>query len=529
MEVQVLKHPFVYYLLPSIYLLICVKGGMMIPAQSSTILNRSSFPVDFIFGAGSSAYQYEGAAESGGRKPSIWDTFAINQSEKILDHSNGNVADNFYGDYKEDIALMKEVGLDSFRFSLSWSRILPLGKIDGGVNQQGVDFYNDLINELISNGLKPFVTLFHWDLPQALQDEYGGFLSSKVVDDYADYVDFCFKAFGDRVKHWVTVNEPNLFSMTGYATGTDAPGRCSNYIGSCPEGNSGTEPYLVAHHLLLCHATAVKLYKKNYQASQQGVIGITVYTWWTVPKFQTISCKKAASRSFDFLIGWFLHPIAYGTYPECMQVLAGDRLPKFTNSESELVRGSIDFVGVNYYTSYYGEDLTSYNSSELSYTTDSRVNLTHEKNGIPLGEPTSSSWLYIYPEGIRRVLLHIKKKYNPPYIYITENGLADANSSSWTVNKATNDILRIKYHRLHLSSLLKAIEDGVEVRGYYVWSFLDNFEWDSGYTYRFGITYVDFKNGLKRYLKNSGLWFKNFLQKEANVSTAAASLLYSDQ
>ncbi|XP_031255939.1 beta-glucosidase 17-like isoform X3 [Pistacia vera] len=461
MEVQVLKHPFVYYLLPSIYLLICVKGGMMIPAQSSTILNRSSFPADFIFGAGSSAYQYEGAAESGGRKPSIWDTFAINQSEKILDHSNGNVADNFYEDYKEDIALMKEVGLDSFRFSLSWSRILP--------------------------------------------------------------------PFGDRVKHWVTVNEPNLFSMTGYATGTDAPGRCSNYIGSCPEGNSGTEPYLVAHHLLLCHATAVKLYKKNYQASQQGAIGITVYTWWTVPKFQTISCKKAASRSFDFLIGWFLHPIAYGTYPECMQVLAGDRLPKFTNSESELVRGSIDFVGVNYYTSYYGEDLTSYNSSELSYTTDSRVNLTHEKNGIPLGEPTSSSWLYIYPEGIRRVLLHIKKKYNPPYIYITENGLADANSSSWTVNKATNDILRIKYHRLHLSSLLKAIEDGVDVRGYYVWSFLDNFEWDSGYTYRFGITYVDFKNGLKRYLKNSGLWFKNFLQKEANVSTAAASLLYSDQ
>ncbi|KAJ4711677.1 putative Beta-glucosidase [Melia azedarach] len=468
-----------------------------------------------------------------GRKPSIWDTFVMDHPEKILDHSNGDVAIDFYFRYKEDIALMKEVGMDSFRFSISWSRILPNGKISGGVNQQGVAFYDNLIDHLISNGIEPFITLFHWDLPQALNDEYGGFLSPKIVKDFGDFVDFCFKQFGDRVKQWVTLNEPNLFTKGGYAAGTNAPGRCSNYIGNCTAGNSATEPYAVAHHLILCHATAVKLYKEKYQASQKGLIGITLYTFWAVPKFQTVASRDAATRALDFMFGWFFNPITYGDYPKIMRELVGDRLPKFTNSQSKMVKGSIDFLGFNYYSANYADGMTYYSNANLSYTTDNRVNLTTEKNGIPIGQQTGASWIYLYPKGIREILLYIKRKYNSPIIYITENGMADVeNSISRPIDNALNDSLRIKYHRLHLSHLLKAInKDGVDVRRYYVWSFLDNFEWSSGYTLRFGITYVDYKDGLKRSFKKSALWFRSFLQKQNNIvsSTAASLKLYSDQ
>ncbi|KAJ4711678.1 putative Beta-glucosidase [Melia azedarach] len=522
--------PLTFYLIAPIYLSVIFKD--LIPCHGSILLNRSSFPAEFVFGTAASAYQYEGAAHIEGRKPSIWDTFAMDQPEKILDHSNGDVADNFYFRYKEDIALMKEVGFDSFRFSISWSRILPLGKISGGVNQQGVDFYNNLIDELVSNGIKPVVTLFHWDSPQALEDEYGGFLSPKIVKDFGEYAEFCFKKFGDRVKYWITLNEPQSVCEGGYATGTKAPGRCSNYIGSCPAGNSATEPYIVAHHLILSHATAVKLYKENYQASQNGLIGITLSSIWAVPKFQTVASKKAAFTALDFIFGWFFNPIAHGNYPKSMQYLVGDRLPNFTTSQSEMVKGSIDFLGLNYYTASYADHLTSYSNTSLSYTTDSRVNLTKEKNGIPIGQPTGSRWLYIYPKGIRQLLLYIKRKYNPPApIYITENGLGDVNSSSWPISYALNDSWRIKFYQRHLSYLLEAIKNGVEVKGYFAWSFLDNFEWGDGYTTRFGITYVHYEDGLRRYLKNSALWFKNFLRNKTDniVSTASSFKLYSDQ
>ncbi|KAL6311869.1 hypothetical protein AAG906_021566 [Vitis piasezkii] len=216
-------------------------------AKPSAIFSRRSFPPGFVFGAASSAYQYEGAAHEGGKGRSIWDTFTAKHPEKISDGSTGN----------EDIKLLKFIGMDAMRFSISWSRVLPM-------NKEGVKFYNNVINELLANGLKPFVTLFHWDLPQALEDEYGGFLSRKIVDDYRDYVDFCFKQFGDRVKHWITLNEPYVFNYYGYSTGTYAPGRCSNYSGTCASGNSATEPYIVAHNLLLSHAAGVKLYKENY-------------------------------------------------------------------------------------------------------------------------------------------------------------------------------------------------------------------------------------------------------------------------
>ncbi|XP_043816741.1 beta-glucosidase 17 isoform X3 [Manihot esculenta] len=313
-------------------------------------------------------------------------------------------------------------------------------------------------------------------------------------------------------------------SIYGYAYGQNAPGRCSDYIGNCTQGNSATEPYIVVHHLILCHAAAVKLYRQKYQASQGGIIGITVFTAWRVPKYDDVSCRRAASRALDFLIGWIMHPITYGDYPVTMKYLVGDRLPKFTEKQAKLVIGSFDFIGINYYTASYAEDLTSYSNVNLSYTTDSRVNVTTDKNGIPIGEPTDCSWLYIYPEGLYKLLLYLKRKYNHPVIYITENGMGDR--SSLSVAEALEDKLRIKYHHLHLLSVLEAIKEGVDVKGYYIWSFLDDFEWDLGYTIRFGITYIDYTNELKRHLKHSALWFKKFLHEENR--TIASSLLYSE-
>ncbi|GAB4832684.1 hypothetical protein Ancab_006700 [Ancistrocladus abbreviatus] len=442
------------------FLFVCVLALASSSAYvtDGALINRKFFPEDFIFGAGESAYQIEGAADEDGRAPSIWDTFTKQHPEKIDGGSNGDIADDFYHRYKEDIKQMKEMGLDSFRFSISWSRILPRGKLSGGVNPLGIKFYNDLINELLANGIKPFVNLYHWDLPQVLEDEYGGLLSPKIVEDFRDYADLCFKEFGDRVKHWTTMNEPNLVAMNGYASGIFAPGRCSNYIGNCTAGNSATEPYIVAHHFLLCHATAVNLYKAKYQDSQKGIIGITISASWTVPINQTLASRMAAVRDFDFTFGWFVEPITYGRYPKTMRKIVGSRLPKFTKKESNMLKKSLDFLGVNYYSASYAADNPYSNSVNLSYTTDNHATVTADRNGIPIGEPTPVSFIYIYPRGIRAVLLYIKEKYENPPVIITENGVGETNNSSLPIKEALNDKLRIKYLSRHLAYLLKAIK-----------------------------------------------------------------------
>ncbi|XP_062174074.1 vicianin hydrolase-like isoform X2 [Alnus glutinosa] len=503
--------PLLLCLLALASLYACTEGSK--PGHYSIPFNRSNFPAGFIFGAGSAAYQSEGAAHIDGKGLSIWDAFTKEHPEKISGGGNGDVADDFYHRYKGDIQLMKRIGLDSFRFSISWSRILPKGKLSGGVNPKGVQFYDNLINGLLSNGIKPFVTIFHFDTPLALEEEYGGLLSPKIVKDYVDFANFCFKTFGDRVKHWVTMNEPNGLSINGYTTGTFAPGRCSKYAGNCSAGNSATEPYIVAHHLLLAHGAAVKLYKDKYQPYQKGKIGITIVTHWFEPKYQTSSSRAAASRALDFYLGWFVHPITYGDYPQSIKSAAGKRLPRFTEAQSKLLKGSIDFLGINYYTTNYAETAVSANGVNVTYVTDRQTTLTTDKNGIPIGTPTALSWLFIHPQGLRELMLYIKEKYNNPIIYITENGMADPNNSTIPIKDALKDSLRIRYHYGHLSYLLKAIKEGANVQAYYVWSFFDDFEWDGGYDYRFGLTFVDYKDNLKRYLKYSAYWFKMFLLK----------------
>ncbi|XP_028801510.1 beta-glucosidase 12-like [Neltuma alba] len=488
-------------------------------ATSSPILdvysvNRSCFPAGFLFGTASASFQYEGAAKEGGRGPCIWDTFTHKYPERIADRSNGDVANDQYHRYKEDIGIMKYMNLDAYRFSISWSRILPKGKLSGGINKDGIKYYNDLIDELLANGLTPFVTLFHWDLPQALEDDYRGFLSHDIVKDYSDYVELCFKEFGDRVKHWITLNEPWSYCNGGYALGTFAPGRCSSWVNpNCIDGDSSVEPYLAAHNMLLAHSSAVQIYKSKFQASQKGIIGITLVAHWFVPFSESNDDQDAAQRALDFMFGWFIEPLNSGKYPASMQVLVGSRLPKFSAEEAKLLKGSFDFLGLNYYTAYYAAH--TLRAQKPAYQTDSHANLTTERNGgAPIGPQSASDWLFVYPKGIKDLLLYVKTKYSNPLIYVTENGVDEYNDPTLTLEEALMDTFRIDFYFRHLHYLKSAIKDGVNVKGYFAWSLLDNFEWANGYTVRFGINFVDYKNNNQRYYKVSTQWFKNILQKK---------------
>uniref|UniRef100_A0A7C9EVN9 Beta-glucosidase n=3 Tax=Opuntia streptacantha TaxID=393608 RepID=A0A7C9EVN9_OPUST len=409
---------------------------------------------------------------------------------------------------------MKEMGIDAYRFSISWSRILPYGKLKKGVNQKGVVYYHNLINELLASGITPFVTLFHWDLPQALEDAYGGFLNPCIVDDFTDYADLCFREFGAKVKHWITLNEPWSFSYTGYVTGESAPGRCSKWQQlNCTGGDSATEPYVVAHNQLLAHAAAVQLYRRKYQASQKGIIGIALISHWFFPLTEVSRDQNAAIRALDFMFGWFMDPLAKGQYPRTMQSLVGERLPRFTKEQSRMLNGSFDFLGLNYYTAFYAAYAPGLKRAKPSYNTDSLVSQTAERDGIPIGPKAASDSLHVYPRGLRDLLLLIKSKYNNPLIYITENGIGEVNDDKLSLEEALSDKMRVQFHHDHLAFLHLAIKEGVKVKGYFAWSLLDNFEWSSGYAVRLGINYVDYKNGLKRYPKLSAHWFKRFLQK----------------
>ncbi|KAA8528122.1 hypothetical protein F0562_035625 [Nyssa sinensis] len=477
------------------------------PISGINALNRSSFPQGFVFGAASSSYQIEGGIEDRGRN--IWDTFTHKYPEKIVDHSNGDVAIDSYHRYKEDVGLIKGIGFDVYRFSISWSRVLPGGKLSAGVSEKGIQYYKNLINELKAKHIKPYVTLFHWDLPQPLEDEYGGFLSPKIVDDFRDYAELCFKTFGDDVKNWATFNEPWSFSNFGYAAGYLAPGRCSSWLNNnCTGGDSGTEPYLVTHYQLLAHAAAVQLYKQKYQSSQKGIIGIVLVSSWIVPFSTSAADYRASRRALDFQLGWFMGPIVFGEYPATMRALVRKRLPKFSKIESDLLKGSFDFVGINYYTASYAQHAMLSQTQHPSYTTDSRVTLTTQRNGTILGAPAG-----VYPIGIWRLLLYVKHHYNNPLIIITENGIGETNNSTLTPEEAIRDNFRINYYYRHIQYVQRAIRDGVNLAGYIAWSILDNFEWSQGYTVRFGINYVDYNNGLKRIPKLSAKWFQKFLQK----------------
>ncbi|CAO1942649.1 unnamed protein product [Urochloa humidicola] len=469
---------------------------------------RADFPDGFVFGVATSAHQIEGARREGGKGDNIWDVFTENK-ERVLDGSNADVAVDHYHRYKEDIELMASLGFGAYRFSISWARIFPDG-LGEKINEHGVAFYNDLINYMISKGIEPYATLYHWDLPNNLQKTIGGWLSDKIVDYFALYAEACFANFGDRVKRWITLNEPLQTAVNGYGIGVFAPGGCEGETARC---------YLAAHHQILAHAAAVDVYRRKFKAAQGGEVGLVVDCEWAEPFSDKTEDQIAAQRRIDFQLGWYLDPIYFGDYPESMRQRLGSDLPTFSEKDKEFIMNKIDFVGLNHYTSRLiahhqnPEDIYFYQVQQVE-------RIEKYDSGEKIGERAASEWLFIVPWGLRKLLNYIAKKYNNPAIYITENGMDEEDDQSATLEQVLNDKTRIGYFKGYLASVAQAIKDGVDIRGYFAWSFLDNFEWAMGYTKRFGIVYVDYKNGLSRHPKASAMWFSRFLKGDAAENKA---------
>ncbi|KAL5976114.1 putative beta-glucosidase 41 [Asimina triloba] len=335
-------------------------------------------------------------------------------------------------------------------------------------------------------------------------------------DDFERYAYTCFQAFGDRVKYWITFNEPHGFSLQGYDTGLQAPGRCS-ILGHvlCKKGQSAREPYTVAHHILLSHAAAFRTYNRYFKECQGGSIGISLDAKWYEPITDANEDKDAADRAMDFGLGWLMWSLD-DTYPYTMQNLVGSRLPKFTLEESRSLICSLDFVGINHYTTLYARnDRSRIRKLVLQDAwSDAAVITTPYRRGVPIGETAASGWLRIVPWGIRKLANYIREKYGNPAVVITENGMDDPNSPFMDLHESLKDDKRIRYHRDYLSNLSAAIrDDGCNVSGYFVWSLLDNWEWNMGYTVRFGLYFVDYKHNLTRIPKASVQWFRSFLRK----------------
>ncbi|XP_058083749.1 beta-glucosidase 22-like isoform X2 [Magnolia sinica] len=484
-------------------------------SQYTPKLSREDFPPDFVLGAGTSAYQAEGAAAEDGRTPSIWDTYT--HAGKMLDKSTADVTADQYHKYKEDVKLMSEMGLDAYRFSISWSRLLPHGR--GAVNPKAVQYYNNLINELISHGIQPHVTIHHLDLPQILEDEYDGWLSPKIVEDFTAYADVCFREFGDRVAHWTTLNQPNIIGVASYDSGVFPPQRCSYPFGfNCTAGNSTVEPYIAVHHSLLAHASAAALYREKYQGKQKGFIGLNVYSLWFIPFTNSTADVKATQRAFDFYNGWIVHPVVFGDYPEIMKKIAGSRIPSFTRSESERVKGSIDFLGVNHYlTAYVQDDSNGPKSNVRDFNEDIFATFRFSKDDIPSRRiiPINAP---AFPSGLQSLLEYYKNDYGNPPIYIQENGLGGP------FNESFNDTARVEYISGFLNATLSAIRNGSNTKGYIVWSFLDVFELFAGYMQRYGLCHVDFDDKARsRKPKFSAHWYANLLKKRKEMKIEMAT------
>ncbi|RMZ87165.1 hypothetical protein DV736_g5612, partial [Chaetothyriales sp. CBS 134916] len=468
---------------------------------------RRGLPGDFLWGFATAAYQVEGAVESDGRGPSIWDTFCRIPG-KIMDNSSGDIACDSYNRTAEDIGLLKQTGAKAYRFSISWSRIIPLGGRNDPVNGAGIKHYQKFVDDLLDADIVPFVTIFHWDLPAELYKRYEGFLNKdEFVADFTRYSRVLFESL-PKVKHWITFNEPFCSTILGHHSGKFAPGRTSDRAIS-PVGNSSTEPWIVGHSILIAHAQAAKIYRDEFKPKKGGQIGITLNGDWAEPwDPHDPEDVKACNRRLEFAICWFADPIYFGHYPQSMTDQLGDRLPTFTPEESALVKGSNDFYGMNHYTANYikHKPITTIAPALNDYSGNLEI-LQHDKTGIAIGPETQSSWLRPCAPGFRKLLKWLSNRYGNPPFYVTENGTSIKGEDKLpTRAQILQDDFRVAYFHSYIAAMAEAVaEDGVDCRG--------NFEWAEGYETRFGVTYVDFEHREKRHLKKSALALKGIFEE----------------
>jgi beta-glucosidase len=418
-----------------------------------------------------SAYQVEGAADADGRGESIWDRFCATPGN-VVDGDSGAVACDSYHRYREDVRLVQELGLNAFRFSIAWPRILPRGR--GRPNAAGLDFYDRLVDELLAAGVEPFVTLYHWDLPQALE-ERGGWPVRDTAAAFAEYVDVVSERLGDRVSHWITQCEPWVISWLGYGLGEHAPGR-----------RSDADALAAAHHVLLGHGLAADILRSR---SAEARVGITIDLVAFHPLTGSAADAAAVARSDGFRNRWILDPVLRGAYPKDMLELYEPILPPIEEGDLRTISAPLDFLGVNYYT-----------RSVVCADPAGGPPVTVDDDSV---ERTEMGW-EVYPDGLYELLVRLHHDYELPPLYVTENGAAYADHRE---NGSVHDPKRISYVERHLAAIERAVADGIPVRGYFLWSLLDNFEWAFGYSRRFGIVYVDYET-LERVPKASFHWYR---------------------
>ena len=440
------------------------------------------FPVPFLWGAATAAYQVEGAVREDGRGESIWDRFSHTPG-KVANGNTGDMACDHYHRIHEDVALMKELGLKAYRFSTAWPRIFPAG--GGKLNRPGLDFYQRLVDALLEAGIRPLITLYHWDLPQALQDR-GGWLNRDTARYFADYAAVMFEQLGDRVKLWITVNEPWVAAFAGHLSGEHAPG-----LKSWPSALQA------AHHLLLAHALARGRFPSGGEA---GKIGITLNLSPVEPAEEGEDARQAVGRADDFLNRWFLEPVFRGRYPEELLSLFSSRhgAPRIADEDLELMAAHpVDFLGVNY---YFRALVRAPRDAESLFDTV-----------IPSeAERTAMGW-EVHPRGLYDLLVRLHRDYNPQLLYVTENGAAFPDTPN--AEGRFNDERRLVYIRDHIRAAGRAIaEQGVPLAGYFVWSLLDNFEWAYGYDKRFGIVRVE-PGSLQRTWKQSAFFYRDLIAR----------------
>ncbi|CAG0940248.1 beta-glucosidase [Anaerolineae bacterium] len=431
-----------------------------------------SFPKDFVWGAATASYQIEGAWNEDGKGESIWDRFSHTPG-KIENGDMGDVACDHYHHYRDDVALMRRLGLRAYRFSISWSRVLPEGR--GAVNLVGLDFYDRLVDELFAANITPYATLYHWDLPQALED---GWLNRDTVGYFADYTALVARRLGDRVQNWMTLNEPWVSAFVGYREGRHAPGLQDEKLA-----------FQAAHHLLVAHGLGMQAIRS---ISSQLNAGIVIDMFPTEAGSDSPQDQAMAEDAWQQGAGWFLDALVRGHYPPTAWRALGKNTPTVLPGDLAVIAQRIDFLGINHY---------------------SRHLIKNGKNvkPVPGAEYTEMEW-EVHPQAFGRLLRRLKRDYTLPPIYITENGAAFPDEVS--ADGCVHDPRRLNYVRDYLRELHQAIEAGVDVRGYFLWSLLDNFEWSYGYSKRFGIVHVDFATQ-KRTVKDSGEWYARLIQQNS--------------